>query len=343
MITTVSAWTTSEGIIGESPIMRALSSKIDRAARSALPVLIRGETGTGKELIAKAIHRRSARSNGAFVSENCAALADSLLEAELFGHEQGAYTGADKSREGLFARAHGGTLFIDEVGDMSPAMQAKLLRVLQEGEVRPVGGQRVRSVDVRIVAATHKDLEALARAGLFREDLLFRLAVLEVRVPSLRERADDIPALCDIFLRKVAAEQGRKLELTEEALDAMIAHAWPGNVRELENAVRVGALFAKDGVIEAGSLPLRGAGRAAATAPVAEDAALSYGELLATLEARERTYVRSVMVTSRGNKAEAARRLGVTRYALYRTLRRLGIEEEADAMLEVAESVGAGA
>jgi DNA-binding NtrC family response regulator len=338
MITTVSAWTTSEGIIGESPIMRALSSKIDRAARSALPVLIRGETGTGKELIAKAIHRRSARANAPFVSENCAALADSLLEAELFGHEQGAYTGADRSREGLFARAHGGTLFIDEVGDMSPAMQAKLLRVLQEGEVRPVGGQRVRSVDVRIVAATHKDLEALARAGLFREDLLFRLAVLEVRVPSLRERADDIPALCDIFLRRVGAEQGRKLELTEEALDAMIAHAWPGNVRELENAVRVGALFAKDGVIEAGALPLRSAagGRAAAVAPVAEDAALSYGELLATLEARERTYVRSVMSTSRGNKAEAARRLGVTRYALYRTLRRLGIEEEADAMLEVA-------
>jgi two-component system response regulator HydG len=315
-------WTAEDGVIGESPIMKALADRVDRVARSVLPVLVRGETGTGKELVARAIHRRSRR-QGPFISENCAALADSLLEAELFGHEQGAFTGADRARDGLFARAHGGTLFIDEVGDMSPAMQAKLLRVLQDGEVRRLGGQRTTTVDVRVIAATHKDLEALVRQGLFREDLLFRLAVLEVRVPSLRERPEDLPALVDHFLRRLAAENRQPpLLLSHEALDALLAHAWPGNVRELENAVRVAALFSQGGVLDAGALPFR-KGKAPAAAP---DHELSYQELRDLLEERERAFVRDIMASSQGNKAEAARKLGVTRYALYRTLRRLNIE-----------------
>jgi transcriptional regulator with GAF, ATPase, and Fis domain len=329
VITSMSVWYPGEGVVGESPVMRALSARIDRAARSTLPVLIRGETGTGKELVARAIHRRSTRSAGPFVTENCAALAEGLLESELFGHEQGSFTGADKAHSGLFARAHGGTLFIDEVGDMSPAMQAKLLRVLQEGEVRPVGGQRSRAVDVRVVAATHKDLEALCRQGLFREDLLYRLAVLEIKTPPLRERPEDVPSLVETILRRIADEPGgRSFTLGEDALDAMLGHDWPGNVRELENAVRVAALFAQDGVLRPEAFPFkRGAGISRAPAPAAEDdATLSYADLLASLEGRERTFVRNVLDKARGNKAEAARRLGITRYALYRTMRRLGLE-----------------
>jgi two-component system response regulator HydG len=318
----VAGWTAEDGIIGDSPAMRALAERVDRVARSNLPVLIRGETGTGKELIARAIHRR-ARRPGPFISENCAALADSLLEAELFGHEQGAFTGADRARDGLFARAHQGTLFIDEVGDMSPAMQAKLLRVLQDGEVRRLGGQRTTTVDVRVIAATHKDLEALVRQGLFREDLLFRLAVLEVRVPALRERPEDIPALVDLFVRRLAAENRTpQLLISDETLDALLAHPWPGNVRELENAVRVAALFSSQGVLQAEALPFR----RGKTLDVPSDGELTYQELRDLLEERERTYVRDILATSHGNKAEAARRLGITRYALYRTLRRLGIE-----------------
>ena len=327
-------WATDEGVVGDSPVMRTLAERVSRVARSNLPVLLRGETGCGKELVARAIHRRSRRS-GPFVSENCAALADSLLESELFGHEQGAFTGADRAHDGLFTRAHGGTLFIDEVGDMSPAMQSKLLRVLQDGEVRRLGGQRTTTVDVRVIVATHKDLEVLVCQGLFREDLLFRLAVLEVRVPALRERPEDIPVLVEHFLRQLAAE-GRQqpLLLSDAALDALLGHPWPGNVRELENAVRVAALFSQGGVLDAEALPFR----RGASAEVATDRELSYQELRDVLEDRERAYVRDVMATSHGNKAEAARRLGITRYALYRTLRRLGIEvgEDAPAELEAA-------
>ncbi len=336
IIRNASVWSPEEGIVGESPVMRLLASRIDRVARSGLPVLIRGETGTGKELVARAIHLRSARRDGPFVPENCAAIAESLVESELFGHERGAFTGADRTRDGLFARAHGGTLFIDEVGDMPLPMQAKLLRVLQEGEVRRLGGQRTRSVDVRVIAATHKDLEALVRQGLFREDLLFRLAVLDVTLPPLRERPEDIPALAQAFLERLAEEQGAEGDggeppaLDAEVLDALLAHDWPGNVRELENAIRVAALFSTGDRLEVSALPFkRGPLRqapAAAAAAAGPDDDLPYAELLAALEARERDYVRGVLARCRGNKAEAARRLAVTRYALYRTMRRLGLE-----------------
>jgi two-component system response regulator HydG len=337
MIKSASVWNTEDRIVGEGAVMRTLAARVDRVARSNLPVLIRGETGTGKELVARSIHNRSPRRSGPFVTENCAAIADSLLEAELFGHEQGAFTGADKARDGLFARANGGTLFIDEVGDMSPAMQVKLLRVLQDGEVRRLGGQRTLNVDVRILAATHKDLDVLVKTGQFREDLLFRLAVLEVRLPSLRERPEDIPTLAEHFLSRLADENGKDTPiLGEAALDALLSHDWPGNVRELENAVRVAALFSTGDVLDPDALPFRRRGRAAPSQGAA-DPDVSYADLRANLEERERTYVRNILGGARGNKAEAARKLGITRYALYRTMKRLGIEiDEVDADLEAA-------
>ncbi len=327
-------WSREEGIIGDSPAMRALSERVARVASSNLPVLISGETGTGKELIARTVHTRSARRKGPFISENCAALSESLLEAELFGHESGSFTGATSTRDGLFARANGGTLFIDEIGDMSPGMQAKLLRVLQEGEVRRVGGSHPQPVDVRIVAATHRDLQQLVDEGTFRQDLLFRLAVLEVHVPPLRERVTDIPRLAERALMRLKAENGTSVtRLGEEALDRLLAHSWPGNVRELENAVRVGALFSGDSVIDPDTLPIND--RTVSPRAI-RNTSLSYEELLGDLETRERDYVATTLKRSKGNKAEAARRLGITRYALYRTMRRLGIDPDAD------NRVGAG-
>ena len=339
----------SLGLLGASESMKRVLARLDKTAASDLPVLIRGETGTGKELAARAIHELSARRGGPFISENCAALADSLLEAELFGHERGAFTGAVEERDGLFKRADGGTLFIDEVGDMSPAMQAKLLRVLQEGEVRRVGGSDAVRVNVRVIAATHRNLDDMVKDGRFRADLLFRLHVLEVTMPPLRERLDDIPLLAEHFLERVAAENGAEepLLLSEAALDVLLAHEWPGNVRELENAIRVAALFSPGKVLEAGALPVPAA--RALTVEVAQAAALirmngspsdrrmSYEDLRGALDERERRYIRAVLHEERGNKARAARRLQLSRYSLYRVLKRLGLEAEAEA----AEAAGA--
>ena len=337
-------WSHGEDIVGESQAMRALSSQVDRVAGSDLPVLLRGETGTGKELIARAIHLRSTRREAPFVALNCGALAETLLEDELFGHEPGAFTGAERQRDGLFTRAHGGTLFLDEVGDMSPALQAKLLRVLQEREVRPLGSDRTRRVDVRILAATHKNLELMAQQGRFRQDLLFRLQVLEVHLPPLRERPEDIPPLAELFLRRVAVETGRDPHLLgEHALDALLAHPWPGNVRELENAVRVAALFSPGPLLDPRTLPLVPQGRSpGARRAVGVDTSVSYQELRDTLLGQERGYVQAILVECHGNKAEAARRLGVTRYALYRTLKRLGLEleEEQELEAELEASIG---
>ncbi|MEM6672023.1 MAG: sigma 54-interacting transcriptional regulator, partial [Planctomycetota bacterium] len=226
------------GMIGSSPAMQEVYALIERVAPSDVPVLIQGETGTGKELVARAIHDNSSRRDERMLAENCAAVPENLLESELFGHKKGAFTGAVEDRPGHFVAADGGTVFLDEIGDMPLPMQAKLLRVLQDGEVRPVGANKTRKVDVRIVAATHRDLPEAVRAGEFREDLLFRLNVITIHLPPLRERGDDVREIAQGLLPRIADEVGRDVTLSAEALDVLAAWSWPGNVRELENELR---------------------------------------------------------------------------------------------------------
>ncbi|MEZ4400224.1 MAG: sigma-54 dependent transcriptional regulator [Kofleriaceae bacterium] len=243
-------------IIGVSPVMQRVFEIIDQAAPSRATILITGESGTGKELVANAIHDRSPRSGGPFVKLHCAALAESLLESELFGHERGAFTGAVSRRDGRFQQAHGGTLFLDEIGEISPALQVKLLRFLQEHEFERVGGGQTIRVDVRIVAATNRDLTEEVARGRFREDLFYRLNVVSVHMPSLRERKTDIPALAKFFLDRYAADNGKTIdELSAETLALLTSHAWPGNVRELENAIERAVVMSQGPRIEPRHLP----------------------------------------------------------------------------------------
>lgn len=228
----------SFGMVGDSEPMRELFQLLERVAPSDVPVLIQGETGVGKELVAKALHEHSPRAGNALLAENCAAVPANLLESELFGHKKGAFTGATADRPGHFVAADGGTVFLDEIGDMPLQMQAKLLRVLQDGEVRPVGSNRSMKVDVRVVAATHRDLPAACKQGTFREDLYFRLNVITLHVPALRDRRDDIPQLVRFFARQASEETGRPVQFTGAALVELQARDWPGNVRQLQNEVR---------------------------------------------------------------------------------------------------------
>lgn len=244
------------GMIGSSPAMLEVYALLEKVAPSDVPVLIQGETGTGKELIAKALHAHGRRRGKRLLAENCAAVPENLLESELFGHKKGAFTGATVDREGHFVAADGGTVFLDEIGDMPLPMQAKLLRVLQDGEVRPVGSNTSRRVDVRIVAATHKDLVQAVKDGSFREDLLFRLNVITIHLPPLRDREGDIERLALGLLPGIAAEVGRDAALSEEALAALSKWRWPGNVRELENELRR-AVALSEGRIEASDLSPR--------------------------------------------------------------------------------------
>jgi two-component system response regulator HydG len=228
-----------EGMIGSSAAMKEIYSKIHRVAPTSATVLVLGETGTGKELAARAIHQESPRASNALVSVNCAAIPETLIEAELFGHEKGAFTGAASMREGLVAAADGGTLFLDEIGELPLEAQARLLRVLQEGEVRPIGAVESRKVDVRLIAATHRDLAKLAREGKFREDLYYRVNVVQLKLPPLRERGKDILALAETFVKRYCAELGKpQLSLSPEAVQAITTYTWPGNIRELENAIQ---------------------------------------------------------------------------------------------------------
>jgi len=233
------------GMIGDSPPMRVVYDLIERVAASDVPVLIQGETGTGKELVARALHEQSARRKKPFLAENCAAVPPNLLESELFGHTKGSFTGAIADRAGHFVAADGGTVFLDEIGDMPLAMQSKLLRVLQEGEVRPVGSNKTLKVDVRIVAASNKDLAAMVREKSFREDLYYRLNVVTIRLPPLRERAGDVAHLARAFAARMEGEVGKAVRLSDEAVEALARRSWPGNVRELENTIRRAAVFAK--------------------------------------------------------------------------------------------------
>jgi two-component system, NtrC family, response regulator HydG len=228
-----------DGMIGTSPIMRDVYTRIHKVAPTHATVLINGETGTGKELVARALHNESPRKHHALISVNCAAIPETLIEAELFGHEKGAFTGAASNREGLVAAADGGTLFLDEIGELPLEAQARLLRVLQEGEVRPIGSVESRKVDVRLVAATHRDLGKLSREGKFREDLYYRLNVVQLKLPPLRDRGKDILALAEAFVKRYCAELKRPaLQLTPEAIQAITSYHWPGNIRELENAIQ---------------------------------------------------------------------------------------------------------
>ena len=310
-------------IVGASPAMRPIFHTIERVAPTSSSVLILGESGTGKELVARAIHTRSARRNGPFIKVNCGAITDSLLESELFGHEKGSFTGAIKRRLGRFELADGGTLFLDEVGDVSPAMQLKLLRVLQEQEFERVGGERSIKVDVRILSATNKDMAALVRAGQFREDLFYRLHVVPLVVPPLRERREDIPLLVDHFLGRLRGRTGSSVVgLADDALARLIAHDWPGNVRELENTIEQALVFAEGPKITARALPEQLSGTQRGTLELPRQA-LSLPEILEDLE---RQLILKAYAEAGGVKTETARRLGIKTSALYYKLEKYGID-----------------
>jgi two-component system, NtrC family, response regulator HydG len=307
------------GIIGNSPAMRELLEMVARVAPTEATILINGESGTGKELIASAVHLNSSRRQGSFIKVNCAALVENLLESELFGHEKGSFTGADRRREGRFVQANGGTIFLDEIGEMSPAMQAKLLRVLQEQEIQRVGGQETLKVNVRVLAATNRILEEEVRSGRFREDLFYRLNVVTMTVPSLRERWEDIPPLVDFFLERFAARNRRRvLGVTPRCMDLLIHYRWPGNVRELENAIERGVILMRGEYLDEESLPLA-IRRWAETQP---DQAEVGAETPSTLEDAERRVILRTLEESGGNKSETARRLNITRKTLLSKLQK---------------------
>ena len=247
-----------DNMVGRTPVMRRVFEQVRQVAKWNTTVLVRGESGTGKELIANAIHYNSPRANGSFIKLNCAALPDNLLESELFGHEKGAFTGAATQRKGRFEQADGGTIFLDEIGEISPTFQAKLLRVLQEGEFERIGSNKTIKVDVRIIAATNKDLESEVEAGDFREDLYYRLNVMPITMPPLRERSEDIPELANFLIQKISRQQGRELSTTESALRLLMRHSWPGNVRELENLLERAAIMSENGTIDREAITLSG-------------------------------------------------------------------------------------
>jgi DNA-binding NtrC family response regulator len=316
------------GLMGRSAPMQALVTTIRRIATTDSPVLIVGESGSGKELVARALHGESNRSRGPFVAVNCAGMPGELLESELFGHVAGAFTGASGSRRGLFAAASGGTLFLDEIGEMPLAFQAKLLRVLQDGRVRPVGADRESSFDVRIVAATNRDLEADQRAGRFRSDLYYRLETFTLRVPPLRERGDDLDLLAARFVAALAGNTGRSVEaITPAAIRQLRRYPFPGNVRELRNAMERAVAFATDGKVRPEHLPERIRRYGRAQRPDRPEDRISLWdreERMPTLEELERRYIHYVLDRVDGNKRRAASVLGIGRRTLYR---RLGIEE----------------
>ncbi len=307
-------------IIGNSGPMMELWDMVVQVAPSEANVLLTGESGTGKELIAAAFHQKSTRSDGPFIKVNCAALAENLLESELFGHEKGAFTGADRRREGRFVQANGGTLFLDEIGETAPAMQAKLLRVLQEHELQRVGGQETIRVDVRIIAATNRDLEQEVSAGNFREDLYYRLNVVVLHMPPLRERQGDIPLLAEFFVKRFAAKNKRQVAgITPECMDLLIRYPWPGNVRELENSIERGVILMRGEYLEVNLLPLalQGWGN--------ENVASEENEQPSTLKDAERALIVKTLEETGGNRSEAARRLQVTRKTLLNKIKSYNI------------------
>jgi len=317
---------TFEGLVGQSKGIRKVYEMVESVAYSSSTVLIRGESGTGKELVAKALHNRSPRSPRPFIAINCTAVPETLLESELFGHVKGAFTGAANHKVGLFEAADGGTLMLDEIGDLPGTIQAKILRVLQDGEIRRVGSTESKKVDVRIVAATNVDLEEAQRAGRFREDLYYRLNVIPILVPPLRERSEDIPLLSHHFLRRVATRENKRIKgFTRGAMEALAGHRWIGNVRELENVVERSVVLCRDEVIGIEHLPDHFA-KSDGIDPELGLGALSrmpfaQAKQLAT-DAFERRYLQALLQRTKGNVSEAARFAGMDRSNFRRVLKR---------------------
>ena len=303
---------TAERMFGTSAAWREVLSRAARVAATEATTCLEGESGTGKEVVARFIHSRSPRRGGPFVAINCAALPEQLLESELFGFERGAFTGAQQSKPGQIELASGGVLFLDEVTEMTPAAQAKFLRVLQEREFVRLGGTRAVKANVRVLAATNRDLDEAVAAGQFRTDLYYRLTVFDIHIPPLRERRDDIPALAAGFVREFAHAAGSAMEITSEAIDALLRHDWPGNARELRNVIERATIVCDGGAIRPGDLSLVRASPAAADST--------------DLEVIERRTIERVLRETNGNKVQAARRLGISRMQLYIRLRKYAIE-----------------
>ncbi len=307
----------SDGIIGSTEGMRRVHHLISKAATCSLPVLIQGESGTGKELVARAIHQKSGRQARRFFSENCSALSESLLESELFGHVRGAFTGADRDRKGILELAHGGTLLLDEIGDMSIRMQSKLLRALQEREVRPVGGKETIRVDVRIISATNRSLRGLIKEGAFREDLFYRINVITIDLPPLRERKEDIPHLVAHFLDRIAADSGfPRREFSAGALELLAGYDWPGNIRELENVVQRAVALSESERINAEELPDR-----IRHVMITEESQDYSG----VGKGGEQLMIEKALHNFEGDKTHAARFIGWSRPKLYRRMRHYGV------------------
>jgi DNA-binding NtrC family response regulator len=303
------------GLVGRSPAMLRVHEQIKNAARSEAPAIVLGESGTGKELVAAAIHALSRRKDGPFIKVNCAALNEHLLESELFGHRRGAFTGAMRDRQGRFEAASGGTIFLDEIGDMSAAMQAKLLRVLEGREIERVGENTPVPVDIRLLSATNRGLAALVSGGAFREDLLYRVNVIPITLPPLRERADDIPLLVAHFLARIGAASERPgLRMTPAALEALQSQRWPGNVRQLINALEYGVVTCRGDEIDVGDLPAHLAADPACPQPPRRKSAV-------TPET-----VREALAQAGGSRTVAARALGVSRVTLWKRIREFGID-----------------
>ena len=315
--------------IGETPAMRRLLDAVSRVASKDITVLVRGETGTGKELVASLLHAQSRRAGGPLVRFNCAAIPSELAEAELFGHARGSFTGATQARRGFFSEADGGTLVLDEVGELAPQIQAKLLRVLQEGEIQPVGAGRVERVDVRVVACTNRDLDTDARAGRFREDLYYRLAVVELTVPPLRDHRDDIPVLAAEFARRYGERFGMEdVRLSPELVQLLVRADWPGNVRQLENAVARMVALSQTGLLGPDAFaapPARAAADADADADGDGGREQEGASLREQLDALERNLIARSLAATGGNQSEAARRLGVGRTAFIDRMKKYGL------------------
>jgi DNA-binding NtrC family response regulator len=321
-------------IVGSSPGMRQLRAAIARVAEQNVSILIQGESGTGKELVAKLVHERSVRQKKPFVAVNCGAIPDTLIDSELFGHSKGAFTGATNDRAGVFVEADGGTLFLDEIGDMPLAVQARLLRVLQEGEIRSVGGSGVRDVDVRVIAASHVDLGQAAERGKFRKDLYYRLNVVVLAIPPLRDRREDLPELAARFLKKHGGDA--ELTLSPTALDALTNYSWPGNVRELENAIQSAIAMRGGDILGVESLPANFRGRIYGSRPIPlpvpgmgtpgeEQLTLTEAKRLVSAQF-ERDYLQQIMQRAQGSVAEAARLAGLDRTNFRRLLQRHNID-----------------